>query len=300
MRILVFLAAAALVLASTPSFAGLSWNFDSGLDGWTIGGNANAKWVDPALEPSGPTLPDGGASGAGGGNLYLPDGGYIRLDLSSQLAGGKTERWYLQADIYVPNLRPLTGFAPWGYPGNEITKAGVFGMSATSLWGIGAEGDYDSGSGDSDFGSAEYINYPADSWQGVPQDGAAPPAWILEGTGADTGWWDDWVTLSIDYSYTTAGVCTVQMTVPWDTPVGVAGTYTIYTGPLMPPNGLGWWMDDDISRIQVGSNPNYASWTQAQFDNVYFDSPDLVPEPGSFIALGVGMVGLLGAVRRRK
>ena len=117
----------------------------------------------------------------------------------------------------------------------------------------------------------------------------------------DSEWWDDWVSLEIDYSYTTPGTVSCYITIPWDWVLGSAGTFEIYSGPLLSPTAAGWWADDDIDTIVVGSNYNYNSWTQAQVDNVYFDSPDLIiPEPGSILALSAGLLGFAGLIRRRK
>ena len=118
---------ASLAQAQPPSYIwNQTWDFSDGTQGWTLGG-AGAKWVDPALEPNGPTLPDGDVSHGGAGNLYLPDGGTATLDttalnLGNTLAG--RNGFVMQVDVYIPNLLPLTGFT-FGYPGNMNHWAGI-------------------------------------------------------------------------------------------------------------------------------------------------------------------------------
>lgn len=56
------------------------WNFDDGLQGWSIV-QGSGYWVDPAAMPSGPTLPDGGPSNAGAGNIYAPDGTRAQISI---------------------------------------------------------------------------------------------------------------------------------------------------------------------------------------------------------------------------
>jgi hypothetical protein len=185
----------------------------------------------------------------------------------------------------VPNLSPLSGFT-WGYPGNWIDFAGIWGKG--DAWAIGVQGDID-------YGTAAYVNYPADDWDGQHD---TPSHWLCEDTASpDSAWWDDTINLELDYQYTTAGEVVAKMTIPWDSVMGPAGTYTLYDGPLDATPGNGWWADDTIDTLILGSNPHYASWTQAQFDNVTFDSPDLVPEPTSLGLLGLGSLVLL---RRRR
>jgi len=91
------------------------WDFDTSPQGWTVTGNG--YWTDPSSVPvSGPTLPDGAPSGGGNGNFYLPDGSRAALDVSTLnighgiVGGQQMNPFVYQVDVYIPNLRPLSGF----------------------------------------------------------------------------------------------------------------------------------------------------------------------------------------------
>lgn len=295
----VLLIGAALAVSSSAAMAALTWDFQDGMQGWTWStsqpSSVPGQWIAPGPPPE--IIPGQGIYGAPGGNLYCPGDSATRstaeFDLTPWLVGGKTNQFFLQADVYIPNLRPLTGF-PNNYPGNMNQYSGIYAMSAASIWGVAMYGR-------SDKGSQCFTDYTADdSWTERRQD------WYMEDwTGGsyvqpDTLWWNTWITLQIDYGFTTPGEMTVKYRIPWTTYNGHTGWLTLHSGAIYPDT----WMDGlrDFNRIAIGCNPTTAGtpWSKCQYDNVIFDSPDLVPEPGSFMALGVGLIGLAGIVRRRK
>jgi len=283
--------------------AAMTWDFETGMQGFTwYTGHAQSApgaYIAPGVTPD--ILGGGGIYGAEGGNLFMPGDGVSRstavFDLSSYLVGGKTSRFLLETDVYIPNLRDLTGF-PNNYPGNMNQYAGMYMLSATSSWGAAMYGLPSKG-------AQVYTDYTADdAWAQRKKD------WIMEEfTGGspnvavtpDSLWWNDWITLKLDYGFTTAGQVTAQVYLPWYTYQNQTGWITLYTGTIYANT----WQAGlrDFSRIAIGDNPSTAGtpWTKCQWDNVYFDSPDLipVPEPGSMLALGAGLMGLVGFARRR-
>ena len=272
---LVFCASAAMAV---PNLAAYDWNleydFSDGLQGWTSVSGAG-YWVNPATDPYGPMLPDNDVSGAGGGNVYTPDASRFFMDLSALQLKGRTGRGIaVTAKLYVPNLRPLSGFT-WGYPGNALKSAGIQ---------INQSG-----------GKVAYIEGDNDHGGWVAKDTAwdnssrRTTEWILEETTSpDALWWDDWVTVLYDYGYTTTDRWTAWVQVPWDTPMGDAGWYQCGTTDYQTS-------DRDILGVSIGGS---SSWTQTQIDDVKIAY--LIPEPGSLLALGTGLLGLVGMIRRRK
>ena len=296
---LVLLITVALAFSASAAMAALTWDFEDGMQGWTWS-TAHAQsvpgqWIAPGPPPE--IIPGQGIYGVGGGNLFCPGDANSRataeFDLSSMLVGGKTSRFFLQADVYIPNLRPLTGF-PNDYPGNMNQFSGIYALSATSTWGVAMYGRPDKG-------SQCFTDYTADdSWPERRQD------WYMEDwTGGsyvqpDSLWWNTWITLQVDFGFTTPGQVTVKYNIPWTTYDGKTGWITLYSGAIYP-NSWGPGLRD-FSRIAIGSNLSTAGtpWSKSQYDNIIFDSPDLVPEPGSFFALGAGLIGLGGLIRRRR
>jgi len=257
---------ALLALAATSSYAGtIRWTFDSGLEGWTFTGAnaANARWI--AADES-PLLPDSGYGAPGGGNLYLPDQTQATFDTPD------TGSFILQADVFIPNLRPLT-FGGWNYPGNQIHQAGIQAYRADNK-AVCLEGNYN-------YGAIRARDYTWDNvWRSFN--------WLFEDRdhADDRQWYDQWITLKMDYNYSVPGMAMFYAYIPWNSYVHNAGWVQI--GPAIETDGA------VFTRIAVGGA---YSWTQAQFDNVVFTSM-VVFEPSSRVAFATALIGLLGARRR--
>jgi len=232
-------------------------------------------------------LPDGGYSGAGGGNLYLPDRTFAKLDISGLNLGygmgpdGEREGFVFQARVYVPNLRPLTGFNGAGrsQPGNMIHLTGIGIERAGDLKGLFVEGELSS--------SRCSLKARENAWDNTDRR----LGWrAMEGTEADTAqWWDQWVTLQIDYSYTTKGKWSAYAFIPWDSPMAPAGWQALAEDVETNPGGYA------LVNLRLGGA---YSWTQAQFDDVRLAfGPPTVPEPGA-IVLMLAAASLTGRRRR--
>lgn len=290
---------AVFALSSAGAHAALTWDFEDGMQGWTWSTShaqsVPGQWIAPGPPPE--IVPGQGIYGASGGNLYLPGDGQSRataeFDLTPYLIGGKTSRVLLQADVYIPNLRPLSGF-PWGYPGMTNQWSGIFVLPSSSAWGVAVYGNPQRG-------AQAYTDFTADdSWPERRQD------WYMEefsggsAVSPDTLWWNKWITLRLDYGFTTPGQVKVEYYLPWETYNGKTGWLTLYQGSIYPN---AWAAGGrDFTRIAIGCNLNTAGtpWSKSQFDNVIFDSPDLIPEPGSLAALGVSLAAFAGTILRRR
>jgi hypothetical protein len=297
MRKLVVLAI--IVLAAGPAMAQMSWNFDDGLQGWTIvnSGTNIGSWVAPG---SGPLLYSDGLgtdiySQAGGGNVYLPGDGNGKttalFDLSGVLVGGKTQSYTLQADVYIPNLRPLN--FRYNYPGmlNQYSGIAAYAVQGgvNNDWGTTLGGNLTQG-------GQTYIDYTSDAFA------KRTKSWIMEDESAAPSYdamWNQWITLKIDWNYTTPGQVIASAYIPWKSPVTAApGWVDIYNAPIEPST----WQPRpvDINRIGLGSYlKGETPWSKSQIDNVIFNSPDLIPEPSSILLLSLAVVGLVGRKARK-
>lgn len=248
-----------------------TWDFNDGTQGWSkVAGPG--YWVDPAVYPSGPPLPDGGFSGAGGGNLYSPDGTLWELTISP------TQMFVLQADFYVPNLMPLNIHTY--LPGNGIQGTGV---GAVNMYGkvIGAGGRH----------NPDGIRVKDKSWDNTNRE----RSWIMEEAGVPKeNMWDKWVTVQLQYNLNNDGKFRMFFYTPWDSYVHEGpGWYELGEWAIHPGGGdnITWY------KIRLGATvPDASSWTQTQIDNAKL----YIPEPGSIVVLGTGLIGIAGLIRRRK
>lgn len=268
----VVLALALCVSAAQAQYSGpwlQQWDFNDGTQGWTKAAGPG-YWVDPAVEPNGPVLPDGAPSGAGAGNLYSPDGTLWELAITP------TDQFILQADLYVPNLMPLN--IHQYLPGNGIQGTGV---GAVNYYGkvIGGGGR----------GNPDGIRVKDKSWDNTNRE----RSWIMEEAGvAKENMWDKWVTVQLQYNWQGDGLFRLWFYTPWVSGVHPGGWYQLGSWAIHPNGGL----DTTWTKLRLGATvPDASSWTQTQIDNVKF-----VPEPGSILVLGTGLIGLAGLIRRRK
>jgi hypothetical protein len=259
------------------------WDFDTSPQGWTVTGNG--YWTDPSSVPvSGPTLPDGAPSGGGNGNFYLPDGSRAALDVSTLnighgiVGGQQMNPFVYQVDVYIPNLRPLSGFT-FGYPGNMIHNAGISTVRSGGTQAHYLVGDINRGG----------LLARDRTWDNTDRRSN----WVLEETvSPDTLWWDKWITLQIDYGVSTQGKWAAWAYIPWDSAVSTAGWILVGNG-VFDVN-----VNVKFDTLQMGSVGLHIgnSWTQAQFDNAKLV---VVPEPGSVAVLAAGLAGFAGVLRRR-
>jgi len=259
------------------------WDFDTSPQGWTVTGNG--YWTDPSSVPvSGPTLPDGAPSGGGNGNFYLPDSSRAALDVSTLnighgiVGGQQMNPFVYQVDVYIPNLRPLSGFT-FGYPGNMIHNAGISTVRSGGTQAHYLVGDINRGG----------LLARDRTWDNTDRRSN----WVLEETvSPDTLWWDKWITLQIDYGVSTQGKWAAWAYIPWDSAVSTAGWILVGNG-VFDVN-----VNVKFDTLQMGSVGLHIgnSWTQAQFDNAKLV---VVPEPGSVAVLAAGLAGFAGVLRRR-
>ena len=259
------------------------WDFNTSPQGWTVTGNG--YWTDPSSVPvSGPTLPDGAPSGGGNGNFYLPDGSRAALDVSTLnighgiVGGQQMNPFVYQVDVYIPNLRPLSGFTH-GYPGNMIHNAGISTVRSGGTQAHYLVGDINRGG----------LLARDRTWDNTDRRSN----WVLEETvSPDTLWWDKWITLQIDYGVSTQGKWAAWAYIPWDSAVSTAGWILVGNGVFDVNANV------KFDTLQMGSVGLHIgnSWTQAQFDNAKLV---VVPEPGSVAVLAAGLAGFAGVLRRR-
>lgn len=291
---------AIVALMAVPAMGQMSWNFDDGLQGWTIvnSGTNVGSWVAPGATPL--LYSDGLGtdiySQAQGGNLYLPGDGNGRttamLDLAPYLVGGKTQSFTLQADVYIPNLRPLN--FRYNYPGmlNQYSGVAAYGLDnggVNSDWGITLGGNLAQG-------AQEYRDYTSDNWTRRRKD------WIMEDVSTAPSYdtmWNQWIQLKIDWNYSQPGKVIASTYIPWTAPVaGPPGWVVLYNGNI---EASGWMPRPfSINRLGLGSYlKGDTPWSKSQIDNVIFNSPDLIPEPASILLLGLGAIGLLSRRARK-
>jgi len=299
-RLISLAAVALLVLSATAALAALTFDFETGMQGWQWYHGpdsripyADGEWVAPGSKPT--LVGDPLIEGASGGNIFCPGDSASRatayLDLAGICTNGKTGSFFLQADVYIPNLRPLTGFAN-DYPGMMNQFCGIGALPTASEWGTWIKGK-------PSIGSQVFVDYVGDSWTEYKQ------SWYMEDwTGGaylqpDSLWWNTWITLQLDFNYSQPGQVIANYYIPWTTYNGKTGWLTLRSGAI---DTATWGPTHEYNKIVLGCNVTTGEtpWSKSQFDNVIFDSPDIIPEPGSLTALGAGLAAMAGAVLRRR
>jgi hypothetical protein len=188
-----------------------------------------------------------------------------------------TDHFVVQVDAYLPNLMPLN--INTYLPGNGLQNAGIGAISDLEFKHIYVAGRNPDG-----------VKIRDHAWNNTDQS----RSWLFEEAGvAKADMWDDWVTMQLVYNLNGSGKFTGYVYTPWDSGVHDGpGWYAFAEYDIHPEAAKRFYSTLILGSVVPGTN----SWTQTQFDNVKL----YVPEPGTFVALGTGLLGLLGMVRRRK
>lgn len=251
-------AALAVPNSAPPGYPGpipfnFTFNFDNGLQGWTIdqGAGGTGRWVPPAGPPGVGVTPTTGLLGdqvcttanngckglSGGGSVYLPEVGAAAsgdeaaatINVTALNGLPSTKSFILAADVYIPRLGTPpngTGSGQMNRPGTDIAQAGI-GAARGDAREIYIEGRRASGAsqGYVFFRDSAAIGYAGNGNKfpnGEPT--TANPVRSLEhfwqtcGTVPGPDWWDRWVTLMIDYNMTFPGKVLAWAYIPWDGP----------------------------------------------------------------------------------
>lgn len=241
--------------------------------GWYFqkAGSADGQYIPVGTDV---TLPDGGLSGAGNGTVYLPDKSICFIDvvnLTGKPSLTSVKKFVLQADIYVPNLYPLSGFSNHAVPTNSLSSAGIQAVNDYSP----GKAVYFEGKRDpfsvlaKDQPVANAINGNLEMWLRVTNSVriAMLDGLYIDGFGTTTltpatdptAWFDQWITLRIDYCWSDPNQVTFWAWIPWDSHEG------------------------DPTQVQFGTSPYVGGWRKIGQETYY--------EPGA-AGLVQGVTGL--------
>lgn len=263
------LAAALLVIGASAANAQYTdniwmqtWDFNDGTQGWT--GSAG-------IGPGGQMGTFFWDNATGGGSLAVGDNATWELPYLFKFGATHNPKFVLQADVLF--------LAANTFQGHSIAL--LRGDNRGPSLGGGNGGNYAAQGRDR-------------SW-----DNTNRSANFVYGQGSPAV--NTWFTVQIDYGWTTPGRMRFWIYSPINTDRQLAGTWWELTpGNIknVNPDAITTFTKLALGHAYGANGYDTAgsqAWGQSRWDNV-----KIVPEPGSIVALGAGLIGMAGMIRRKK